>query len=147
MGIRDSKGKFIKGHIPIDKNKDRIFSKEHKEKLSKVRIGKYTGKNCPAWRGGVSKIDKLCRCMPEYIQWRSDCFSRDKWTCQTCGNRGYITVHHIDGFSKLIKENNINSIDDARKCQVLWDISNGVTLCEDCHKLTDNYKGRSKNEQ
>ncbi len=96
------------------------------------------------WKGGISKIDKSCRCMSEYKQWRSDCFVRDNWTCQTCRISGvYVTVHHKKSFSKIIKENNIKNVLDARKCSELWDINNGVTLCEDCHKLTDNYKGRA----
>jgi hypothetical protein len=26
-------------------------------------------------------------------------------------------------------------------------INNGITLCEDCHSKTDNYKGRNKNKK
>ena len=103
-----------------------------------------SGENSPNWKGGISKIDKLCRKMREYKQWRSDCFTRDNWTCRTCGfNAGYVTVHHIKGFSKILKANNIKNILDARKCSELWDLNNGVTLCEDCHSLSDNYKGRA----
>lgn len=58
--------------------------------------------------------------------------------------RGYVTAHHIKSFSKIIKENNIKNILEARKCEELWAVNNGVTLCEECHSLTDNYKGRAK---
>lgn len=103
-----------------------------------------SGEQSHSWKGGVSKIDKLCRRMKEYAQWRSDVFERDNWTCQTCGFRGgYVTAHHLYGFSKILKEENIKNILEARKCGRLWDIINGVTLCEDCHSLTDNYKGRA----
>lgn len=84
--------------------------------------------------------------MMEYKQWRSDVFTRDNWTCQTCGfrgNQGYITAHHIKGFVKILRENNIKNILEARQCQELWAVNNGVTLCEECHSLTDNYKGRA----
>jgi len=105
---------------------------------------RFVGKDNPNWKGGTSKIDKSCRTMPEYYQWRSKCFERDNWTCQTCHFKGYVTVHHIEGFAKIIKDNKVKSREEARKCLRLWDINNGVTLCEVCHKLTDNYKGRVK---
>ena len=102
------------------------------------------GKDAPNYKGGISKIDKLIRRLSEYKQWRSDCFQRDKWFCKNCSrNDCYVTVHHVKGFNKIIVENNINTIEEARLCKELWDINNGVTLCEDCHSLTDNYKGRS----
>jgi len=49
----------------------------------------------------------------------------------------------LKSFNKIIKENNIFNILDARKCKEMWDINNGVTLCEECHLMTDNYKGRA----
>ncbi len=114
-------------------------SEDTKKKLSLANIGEKHW----MWKGGISKIDKRCRRMSEYIQWRSLVFERDNWTCQTCRIRGvYVTAHHIIGFSKIIRENDISDVLAARKCKELWNIDNGVTLCEDCHSLTDNYKGR-----
>jgi len=124
-----NKGKTRKGHV--------VWNKGIPSKM--------TGNKNFNWKGGISKIDKLCRCMSEYKQWRSDCFSRDNWTCQTCQNKGFVTVHHIKGLNKIVREFNLKSVSDARNCIELWDLENGVTLCEDCHKLTDNYKGRAKN--
>jgi hypothetical protein len=120
------------------------LSKEHKEKLSKAWNGKKTWN----WNGGITKIDKRIRGMVEYIQWRSDAFQRDNWTCKTCGKNGcYVTVHHKKSFKNIIQENNIKTAKDARNCKELWDIDNGVTLCENCHKLTDNYKGRANSKK
>ena len=118
-----------------------LASEETKKKLRAARAGE----KHPNWQGGISKIDRRCRRMAEYLQWRSSVFERDDWACQTCRIRGvYVTAHHINGFSKIIKENNIIDIATARQCDELWDINNGVTLCEDCHCLTDNYRGRAK---
>ena len=95
------------------------------------------------WKGGISKIDRIIRRTPEYLKWRSDVFQRDLWTCQTCKVRGYVTAHHIKSFSSILREYEIKCLEDARRCDELWDIKNGVTLCETCHSLTDNYKGKA----
>ena len=113
--------------------------------MSLSKLGKNTGAKNGNWKGGISNIDKRCRGIAEYKHWRSDVFERDDWTCQTCRARGvYITAHHIVSFSLMIHENNIKNITMARECNELWALDNGVTLCEDCHRLTDNYKGRVK---
>lgn len=137
---------FKKGHKDLVPKDKRGHKQETRDKISKTLLSQNNiGNKCWNWKGGVSKIDKLIRRLKEYFQWRSDCFTRDNWTCQTCGFRGgYVTVHHIKSFHNIIVENNIKDINEARKCKELWDINNGVTLCEECHKLTDSYRGRGK---
>lgn len=120
------------------------LGKKHSEKhrLNQIKNAK-RGEERYNWKGGVSKLDKIIRNMYEYIQWRTRVFERDRWTCQTCGVRGvYVTAHHIKSFALILRENYIKNQEQARICEELWDTKNGVTLCEDCHKLTDNYKGR-----
>ena len=140
----------MKGKIPWNKGlKGFKHSDKTKEKIRLGHIGKKhwwgkSGSENPNWKGGITIIDRLVRRMKEYLQWRSDVFQRDNWTCKTCGKNGcYVTAHHIKGLNKIIRENNIHNIKEARVCKELWDINNGVTLCEDCHKLTDNYRGRA----
>ena len=126
--------------------KDRKLDKEHKQKISLSLKGKkrsievrnkMSGEYHWNWKGGISNIKKSIRHIPEYIQWRSDIFERDNWTCQTCGKRGcYLEAHHVKQFITIIKEYNIESLEDARNCEELWQIENGVTLCLDCHNLT-----------
>jgi len=106
-------------------------TKKAKEKMRLAKIGQ-TGEKSNNWKGGISR-DKHSLTNPAYKQWRSDVFERDNWTCQTCGIRGnqtggYLEPHHIKSW--------------ARFPELRYDINNGVTLCRECHKLTDNYKNR-----
>jgi len=55
----------------------------------------------------------------EYNLWRSAIFTRDSFTCQECGNKGYLIAHHIKPFSLFPK--------------LRLDINNGITLCKKCH--------------
>lgn len=115
-------------------------------KLNLIKIAK-RGEMNPNWKGGVSIIDKKVRLMSEYKIWRTLIFQRDEWTCQTCHSKGYVTAHHIKSFSSILKEYKISNQEEARKCLELWNVNNGITLCEECHSLTDNYKGRNKNKK
>jgi hypothetical protein len=145
-------------------NKGKKLSQEHKDRLSASHKGLHISpstqfkkgmtpwnKGKPYkqkelhwnWKGGISLTDKIIRQMFEYKVWRTKVFERDSWTCQTCEERKYVTAHHIKSFRMILIENKIISTEQARKCDELWDVSNGVTLCEECHSLTDNYKGRN----
>lgn len=83
---------------------------------------KRTGENAYNWKGGKTR-----RCQHhmnyQYKKWRSAVFERDNWTCQTCGDRGVILeAHHIKGYTAYPK--------------LRYVISNGVSLCQECHRLT-----------
>lgn len=87
---------------------------------------------------GVSRLNKLIRGMPEYSEWRNHIFGRDLYTCQHCNIRGvYFEAHHIKELWRIIKEYNMKTIIDARKCIELWDLKNGITLCKKCHGKID----------
>lgn len=138
----DHKKKISVAHV------GKKISKETREKLRIVNIGKinadnnpmrkpgcvyfFKGENNPNWKGGTSRIYKTGYYSSEYKQWRRDVFSRDNYTCQDCGETGYVTAHHIKSF--------------AHYPDLRFDINNGKTLCQSCHSKTDNYKGRNKNK-
>ncbi len=132
---------FKKGYVPWNKGKKCPWTSERNRKMNLNRKPEEHWN----WKGGISKVDKKIRRMPEYLKWREDVFIRDNFTCQDCGkNKCYVTAHHIISMTSIVKANQIKSNAEARKCPDLWDITNGKTLCEECHKKTDNYAGRTK---
>lgn len=106
-----------------------------------------SGENHHNWNNGITPLRKNIRETSKYYQWRFSIFKRDNFICIFCGissKEKILNVDHIKPFSLILKENNINSIEDAINCQELWDISNGRTLCIDCHKSTDTYGEKAK---
>ena len=145
---------IIKSLMENPPNKGRVFSKEWRDRLSeshKGKIGYWSGKkfteghryklsiaskgkpklsirgcNNWNWKGGITSINKQVRNSIEYKQWREAVFKRDNWTCQKCFVRGgSLHPHHIKSF--------------AHYPSLRFKVSNGKTLCEDCHKKTKNY--------
>lgn len=103
--------------------------------------GKF-GKENPNWKKNKKAPFVLAiRRLFKYKQWRSNVFARDNFTCTLCPKRGgNLEVHHKKSLLKILKENNIETIEQALDCRELWNIKNGVTLCIPCHKKVDNYR-------
>tara|TARA_R110000868_G_scaffold171824_1_gene407602 strand:- start:1872 stop:2351 length:480 start_codon:yes stop_codon:yes gene_type:complete len=154
--MRNEKGQFSKGvgfwtgkKRPGFKNSTTFkkgikHSKESIEKMLQTRKGKYERENSPNWRGGITPLQFLIRNSFPYRDWRSNVLKRDKYTCQECGDTKKLNVHHKKSFSEIRFENKIFTIEEAIKCIELWDISNGITLCESCHIKTDTCRGSRK---
>jgi len=98
---------------------------------------KANGDKAYQWKGGITPLIKRIRHCFEYRQWRSDIFTRDDYTCQHCNKRGGdLEAHHIKQFSKIIEDNNVDTMEKALSCDELWNINNGLTLCKECHNKT-----------
>jgi 5-methylcytosine-specific restriction endonuclease McrA len=98
------------------------------------------GKEHPKWVDEKKHaFNKSLRSLHDYKLWRSSIFKRDDYTCQKCKLKkgGYLEVHHIIPLRIILEENNIETIEEALSCPLLWDIDNGVTLCIDCHSDID----------
>lgn len=148
-----NKGWFKKGTSVNFGRKKGHLSKEWREKISKSNLGKHTpkvilrGENHPNWRGGATPLYAQIRNSFEYRQWRSDVFTRDKFTCVKCGDDkgGNLQADHIKPFIAIIKGNKIKSFSEALECNEFWNINNGQTLCKDCHRKTKTYGEHAKN--
>jgi hypothetical protein len=127
---------FQKGHIPWHSGKKGLtlntgrtqfkkgqqFSLEMRRNMGQARIG---DKNIN-WKGGITPINVKIRDSIDYEEWRKSVFERDLYTCQICYEiGGKLNADHIKPFS-LFPE-------------LRLDLSNGRTLCEDCHKKTPSY--------
>ena len=130
---KPNSGSFKKGLIPWHKGKTGVYSPEMIEKLRLAKLGK-RGKDTPRWKGGDRKPLIAIRGMVEYKVWRLGVFERDKFTCLNCGCRGgKLHVHHLVPLKTLIEKYQIRTTTDAMDCAQLWEISNGITICAECH--------------
>lgn len=97
----------------------------------------HKGSKSHLWKGGITPLVLDVRHSHRMRIWRNKVFERDNYTCTKCfKTRTYLNAHHIFPFSKLMQKYGIKSIEQAENCEELWDISNGVTLCRECHKKT-----------
>lgn len=123
-------------------NKGQESSPETKTKITAARRANrerptMRGDKNPSWKGGrVSLVEKI-RTNFKYRLWRSDVYTRDDFTCQECGRRGgKLNAHHTpDSFAFILEINDIRTIEQAKDCEELWNINNGITYCEDCHEI------------
>ena len=66
------------------------------------------------WTGGQHG-----RMNPDGVKWRKSVMNRDKWHCRICHANRRLEAHHIHPF--------------GTHKELRWEVSNGVTLCHDCH--------------
>jgi 5-methylcytosine-specific restriction endonuclease McrA len=134
--------KFALGrkHTPGAKEKDRqahLGKPLKPATVALLRDGRRKGENNANWRGGISSLPHLLRTNFQYRQWRSDIFTRDNFSCMICGDyrgRNLHAHHHPETLLGIIAKYKIETIEQALLCEKLWDINNGVTLCDECHR-------------
>ena|SRR4030067_3553537 len=128
-------------------NRDRGFSNRVGKRHSlntRIQISaKKRNIEIETWNGFTMPINHSLRNLPEYKIWQNFCMKRDDYTCLICKKRGIkLHVDHIIAFSILVSEAIKiygNDLEQVRRYQKLWDISNGRTLCISCHKNTENW--------
>jgi len=85
------------------------------------KSGIMKGENHWNWQGGITEKESRDVLYEGYKEFRRKVFQRDDYKCKYCGNNksGQIVVHHI--------------IELSKNKELATDISNGITLCVDCH--------------
>lgn len=82
------------------------------------------------WKGGITPLKMKIRNSTSYDEWRTAVYKRDDYTCQCCGKHGgKMNAHHIKSF--------------ANNELLRLDVTNGITLCEQCHAFK--YEGSLHN--
>lgn len=120
----------------------RRFWAENPDKLA-ARGEKLRGEQHYCWKGGVSKLNESIRRMTENRRWMEAVKARDG-KCIRCGSISALEAHHIKPLADLVTELGVTSRDDARKHAVaIWDLSNGETLCGDCHYAEHGRNGKA----
>ena len=151
---RNRQGRFVKKHCLGMTGKKHLETT--KEKMSKKQKGipnfKLRGVLSHLWRGGVTPLRHQIRYSLENKIWRETVFKRDNYICQECFKKSSeIHPHHkiplLIIFNNFLKHySQFSPIDDketlirlATTYEPFWDITNGITLCGDCHRKTENY--------
>lgn len=91
-----------------------------RKKMSAAKKGRYLGADNPNWKGGEVSDEVRERRSYKAKKWREAVLQRDDFTCQECGSRERLHVHHILPFSDHPERR--------------WDINNGLTVCVSCHE-------------
>ena len=124
---------FKKGNIPWNKNLKGI----HLSPDSEFKEGKNCKEKNHNWKGGTTSLNRSIRSTKKNILWRKKIFTRDNYTCQICLKKEEVSkklqAHHIKELYKIIEENNITTLKEAKDCKELWDVNNGITYCKKCH--------------
>jgi len=99
---------------------------------------KHIGFKNPNWKGGLTKREETLahRLRAELRNWAKKFLESDNYICQKCGLRskekGIMEAHHIKSISKYPS--------------LALDISNGITLCNICHRKTKSYGRKLKGQ-
>ena len=102
-------------------------NKEYIKKRSGINSGKYNP--------NLSKQEReIGRKLTEYPLWRKEVYTMNNFTCMNCGDStgGNLIAHHINSWN-YDKNNRFN-------------IFNGITLCENCHKSFHSIYGYGNND-
>lgn len=100
---------------------------------SRKDTAKYCSRQCVYNARNLTPQNEKVRKSKKYKEWRKAVFERDNYTCQMCG------VKNKKGLGKTVILHADHIKPFAYYPELRFDINNGRTLCEDCHKKTKTY--------
>jgi endogenous inhibitor of DNA gyrase (YacG/DUF329 family) len=88
-----------------------IFCSKECSYLDKIKPEKYESEQL-----------RRLRLRSNFIEWRNSVYKRDNWKCRKCGKtHTKIHAHHI--------------IPVSADKTLMYEVSNGITLCQKCHRI------------
>lgn len=113
------------------KKPGKVFTLEHRQKLSIAHRGRWSGDKNPHWKGGATEKNRIARQSGAYRQWKiaalalrgdacQECGAKNGVICECCGHKNSLHVHHIHSF--------------ARHPELRFDVENSEVLCQKCHR-------------
>ena len=127
----EAKKKMSLNHADFSGEKHPKYGTAHSEETRKKMSDNHAdfrGSKGPNWKGGITSERVKDMSSSEYKYWRNQVFGRDYYTCQICNKQGgKLQAHHILPWAKY------NGL-------IKYNISNGITLCIDCHRTINGYE-------
>lgn len=113
----------------------KIVSTGHLRNGHTKSCGCYRKSLRPNYNPNLTEQDRIDRrLVPEYIGWSKQILNRDNYTCQICKVvGGKLAAHHLDGWHWCEKRR--------------FDLTNGITLCNKCHRDFHKKYGRKNNTE
>ncbi len=105
------------------------------------------GPEHPQWKGGVSALQSLCRSLVTNI-WTIPKLKEAKFTCQRCGSRSDLNVHHSgERFADIVRIYceqfgwSGDELDNDKKIKIAEAVARhhiekevpGIVVCHECH--------------
>lgn len=109
----------IKQQNKFLKEQNKQLRKHNDELLNEIIKYKYTKRNWNKRNDDVRIKEK------EYKEFRKQILKRDNYTCQSCGSKYRLQVHHIKSRKEFP--------------ELIMDKDNCITLCISCHSKTENF--------
>lgn len=128
----------LKEHTNHRLKPGRVFSEEHKQNIRKSLIARVAyGEKNPNWKGGLTEINRRARGSWQARDWKQQSLARAGFkcekcgvdngqTCECCGVKITLHVHHIKSFAKYPDER--------------YDPNNSSVMCPKCHRAEHQMK-------
>ena len=121
---------------------------EDQRKILSTCASERTGNKNPNWGGGSTVFRQLIRGLKKYKMWCYEVYKNEDYCDKFVGTKGTsktLDVHHITSVSNIIKIENIKTMEDVFKSELLWDVSNGILISKLPHRRFHNIYGDDKN--